>query len=295
MTFARYVPNVSDIEALHTAARRYCADRAALWSDRYAALQAREATERRHQGRPEPTTFTYSTEALATFPRYQVLQAIQWAVEAFTAGDFASLAYARELLAEAGESAESVMTRAPHGEIERQAMDEERTLFAEYVRELSEDELAQIEPLPFRRTLTAQESKRLWSELKSRWGIEGFYWYPLDRPDTAEPPQDAVALGADPFFDAEVQARLRDVLANLAVSRLWELRELDTDADCELDLKLFEPIYTGAEGFWTDSSLDWLIYASHEGSVTVAGPQLLPAFQQAFPEWREWIYAPDWQ
>ena len=66
-------------------------------------------------------------------------------------------------------------------------------------------------------------------------------------------------------------------------------------ADCELDLELFEPVYTGAEGSWTDSSFDWLVYASHESSVTVAGARLLPAFQQAFPEWREWIYAPDWQ
>lgn len=78
------------------------------------------------------------------------------------------------------------------------------------------------------------------------------------------------------------------------MSRLWELRELDTDADCELDLEIFEPAYTGAEGFWTDRSFDWLIYASHEGSLTVAGRQLLPAFQQAFPQWREWIYAPWW-
>jgi hypothetical protein len=294
MRLPRYVAGVSPVEALHTAARRYCVDRAALWSRQYADLQTREAAERRRSGVPEPTTYTYSAEALSTFPRYQVLQAIQWAVEAFTPADFSSLAEARELLAAAGDSAESVMTRPPHGEIEQQAMDEERALFAAFVRRLSEDELAQVEPLPFRRTLTADESKHLWSELRTRWGIEGFYWYPLDRPDTVEPPQNSVALGADPFFDAEVQARLRDVLAGLGVSRMWELRELDTDADCEIDLELFEPIYTGAEGFWTDGSLDWLIYASHESSVTVAGARLLPAFQQAFPDWLEWTYAPDW-
>lgn len=161
MTFPRYVAAVSPLEALHTAARRYCGDRVVLWTDRYAALQAQEATERRRRGLPEPATYTYSAEALATFPRYQVLQAIQWAVEAFTPADFASLADARELLAAAGETAESIFTRPPNGEIERQAMGEERTLFAEYVRGLSEDELAQVEPLPFRRTLTAEESKRV--------------------------------------------------------------------------------------------------------------------------------------
>jgi hypothetical protein len=242
----------------------------------------------------EPTTYSYSADALDTFPRYQVLQAIQWAVEAFTPADFASLGDARELLAAAAETAESIFTGPPNGKVERQAMGEERRLFAQYVRGLSEDELAQVEPLPFRRALSAEESKRIWSELKTRWGLEGFYWYPLDRPDIAEPPLDALALGAEPFFDPETQTRLRKVLAAIGVTRLWELRELDTDADCELDLELFEPIYTGAEGFWTDRSFDWLIYASHESSVTVAGARLMPAFKRAFPAWQEWSYAPDW-
>lgn len=97
--FRSYVAAVSAVEALHTAARRYCADRAALWSSRYADLQAGEARERRRSGTPEPTTYAYSTEALATFPRYNVLYAIQAAVEAFTPADFASLDEARELLA----------------------------------------------------------------------------------------------------------------------------------------------------------------------------------------------------
>jgi hypothetical protein len=293
MTFPRGVAALP-IAALHTAARRYCADRFALWTDRYAALQAQETAERRQRGVPEPTTYTYSPAALDTFPRYNVLKAIQWAVEAFTPADFASLSEARELLAAAGETAESLFTRPPNGEIERQAMEEERTLFAEHVRGLREDDLAQVEPLPFRRTLGADESKRVWSQLAARWGIEGFYWYPLDRPDTAEPPHDALALGAEPFLDPGTQARLRELLAAIGASRLWELRELDTDADRELDLELFEPVYTGAEGFWTESSLDWLIYASHEGSVTIAGRALVPDFQRAFPEWPEWIHAPDW-
>lgn len=293
MVLRGYVAAMSAVEALHTAARRYCADRAALWLGRYADLQAGEARERRRSGIPEPTTYAYSNEALATFPRYHVLHAIQAAVEAFTPADFASLDEARELLAAAAESAENVFTRPPNGEIERRSMDEERTVFADYMRGVSEEELAKVEPLPFRRTLTSDESEHLRNELKTRWGFDG-YWYPLDRPDTAEPPENAVALTADPFFSAEVQGRLRDVLAGLGVSRLWELRELDTDSDCELDLELFEPVYTGSEGTWTDNSRDWLVYASHEASVTVAGTQLLPAFQQAFPDWRDWIYAPDW-
>jgi hypothetical protein len=129
---------VSPTEALHTAARRYCADRDVLWTDRYAALQAQEAAERRRRGVREPTTYSYSADALDTFPRYQVLQAIQWAVEAFTPADFASLGDARELLAAAAETAESIFTGPPNGKVERHAMGEERRLslstFADYPR-----------------------------------------------------------------------------------------------------------------------------------------------------------------
>lgn len=280
---------MDEVEALHTAARRYAAERAADWQNRYSDLRADEERARRHKGLPEPTTYGYSPEALATFPRYQVLHAIEAAVEAFTPGDLGSVDEARERLAKAGADAQSIFTRPPVGEVEQRAMDDERELFAEYVRGLSDEELARVEPLPFRRTLTEAESARLWTELKNRWGVEG-YWYPLDRAPDAEPPPHAQAFNADPFFDAELQQQLREALAELGVSRVWELRELDTDTNKEIDLALLEPLYTGAEGYWTDDSLDWLVYASHESSVTVAGEELLPELQRRWPVWRRLLY-----
>jgi hypothetical protein len=280
---------MTSTEALHTAARRYAIDRAAEWSRRYGELQATEARERRKAGLPEPTTYSYSDGALATFPRYHVLHAIQAAVEALRASDFDSLDDARERLAAVGMSAENLFTRPPHGEIEKRAMDEERALFADYLRGLTDDELAAVAPLPLRRTLSAEESARLWRELENRWGVKG-YWYPLDRALDADPPRDAVAFKAEAFDKDDVQARLREALGELGVTRLWEVRELDTDTDKEIELASFEPIYTGAEGYWLDASFEWLVYASHESSVTVAGDRLLPTFQQLWPSWAEHLY-----
>ena len=56
-----------EVEALHTAARRYAAERAAKWESRYSNLRAEEERSRRCEGLPEPTTYTYSSKALATF------------------------------------------------------------------------------------------------------------------------------------------------------------------------------------------------------------------------------------
>lgn len=279
------------VEALHTAARRYAADRAVMWERRYADLRIDEQRTRRRDGVPEPMTYTYSPEALAMFPRYHVLHAIETAVEEFTPTDFASLQEARELLAAAGASAENIFTRSPTGEIEQRAMHEERELFRRYLQELTNDELARVEPLPFRRTLTTEESTSLRAELERRWGVTG-NWYPLDRPPDAEPPPHTEAFNSDPFFDAELQQHLRDALGELGISRLLELRELDTDTNKEFELAQLTPLYTGAEGFWTDKTFDWLVYASHEGSVTIAGTPLLQALQRRWPDWSQHRYHP---
>jgi hypothetical protein len=76
---------------------------------------------------------------------------------------------------------------------------------------------------------------------------------------------------------------------------LWELRELDTDTNKEIELEQLEPLYTGAEGYWTDGTFEWLVYASHEGSVTVAGERLLPALQRRWPDWSKHGYDPRYE
>jgi hypothetical protein len=64
-----------------------------------------------------------------------------------------------------------------------------------------------------------------------------------------------------------------------------ELREYG--AHYLLDVDLFAPRYTGAEGVWTDETLDWLAYASHEGTVAFGGTLAL-ALPRIWPldEWR---------
>ena len=202
--------------------------RAQEWHERYAQLQTDEKHDRRKRGVPEPTTYTYSDAALSTFPRYNVLHAIQAAVEAMTPDDFESLYGAREKVAVTAEVADSIFTRPPHGEIEQQAMADERASFVAYVRGLTPEALAIIEPLPFQRTLSADESARLWNELERRWGVKG-YWYPLDRAPKDEPPAHTVAFAAEAFNSSNVLQCLRDVLRQLGVRRVWELRETEAD------------------------------------------------------------------
>jgi hypothetical protein len=68
----------------------------------------------------------------------------------------------------------------------------------------------------------------------------------------------------------------------MGVDRVWELREYGPEY--VHDVENIDPTYNGAEGFWTSFKADWLIYASHELFIAVAGP-LLRMIQGQWPTW----------
>lgn len=256
---------------LHTAARRYCFDRHALWCERYSEI-VRKGKDRQRDD------YHYTDEALATFPRYNILNAIRIELERIDPATLDDLEAARELLILAGEVAEDDFTRRPISEIEQRAMAEEREAFCCRIRGLTASDLVEVEPLPFRRVLTSEESKSLWSRIKGRWQISEGYWYPLADCLLS----DVAAYETEAFEEALPPERLHAILASHGIGRLWELREYGPEY--EQDVSLFEPIYNGAEGYWSSGDLEWIVYASHEGSITVGG-WLSQELKRAWPAW----------
>jgi hypothetical protein len=260
--------------ALHTTARRYCRERYALWAERYAEIVRRGRDRERDD---------YTPEALATFPRYNVLNAIRVELERINPTELVDLEAARVRVLRAGEMANDDFTRKPIGEIDRRALAEERAAFCGYVCGLSPADLGAIEPLPFRRVLAADESDAVWAGLRDRWQIPAGYWYPLAG---CAPPR-VVAFDANAFSEGAPQGRLRGILERGGVERVWELRE--HGPEYEQDVSLFDPHYNGAEGYWSSGDLDWIVYASHESSVTVGG-WLLDEVQALWPAWRAHLW-----
>jgi hypothetical protein len=137
------------------------------------------------------------------------------------------------------------------------------------------------DPLPYRRVLSTAESAHIWASLGSVWGVPvRSYWYPLSETSIA----DIVAFRADDFREFVPAHGLRRKLVKLSIERVWELRE--HGPEYSEDVELFDPLYNGAEGFWTASGYPWVIYASHESSITVAGA-LLSEIKRMWPTWQE--------
>jgi hypothetical protein len=110
-------------------------------------------------------------------------------------------------------------------------------------------------------------------------------WYPI----TKDQPLRAVAFQAN-YFNDEVGVKiLRDILSKRGIKRVWELKEIGPEPEYEKEIDEFEPYYGGTEGYWCSADMDWIIYVSHENSITIGG-WLLDAVKIVWPNWEERVW-----
>jgi hypothetical protein len=272
---------MTPIEALHTAARRYCIERSALWHERY----------------NQSGVDANSDEARHLVPRYQILEAILTTVEATVPADFGSLEEVQETLMLAGHTAQNWATRSPilREGVAREAIDEERALFGKHLLEFATLAATpgwsdHVKPIPYRRTLGREESSALWARFKQTWNFRSDYWNLLD--DTADPPFPYAAFRAGDFEHFVGVDALRALLEAKNIIRVWQLypfEPTDPEVETEIDLTLMDPLYDHPEAFWTSEAMDWLICDTLDFELIFAGEWLVEAIKAHWPDWA--IYA----
>jgi hypothetical protein len=231
----------------------------------------------------------YTAEAEELFPRYLVLDAILAELEQYDGAEFAAEEDAHKKILSAVWNAQSLFTVNKPGVFQRTA-EAERQALAGYLEKRAAAGISHVSPLPYRRTLSEIERTLLWEDLSGRWEIRDF-WYPLTEP---KPPETEAFM--EDYFAAEIGFNaLRAILSAHGIGRIFELREFEHSPEYQLDVEGFNPVYTlNGEGYWFSAEMDWVIYASHENSITIAGEWLLAEIKKIWPGWEErrWL---DWQ
>ena len=164
---------------------------------------------------------------------------------------------------------------------------EERRLFSSTVQEWAGRGDLRVRPLPYRRVLTSAESVARQRQLHRRWGLVGRSWHPMI---SAPLPSDVLVLVEACMWDEpEAVTHVRTALRAAGGGRVTELRE--HGEDYLVDIDLVAPRYTGAEGVWSDDTLTWITYASHEGTVAFGG-HLATALPACWPDLERWRWYP---
>jgi hypothetical protein len=262
-------------QSLHTAARRYCLEREAYWTKEYSNL-IREGKDRKGED--------YTDEAWGTFPRYHAWDAILLGVEELDNDNLPANEELIELLCVAGMTSDNMFTKDPSHPLEKMAISEERVRFCEHIKILQKADLSSVESMFYRRVLKAEEIVRLRSLIEKKWGAKNEYWFPLA--DSTHP--SLLAFNTEAFDAQFSPQKLQEWLTANKVPRVYELREYGRDHYL-LESSIWEPHYNGAEGFWTSDMADWIMYASHESSITVGGT-LSDWVKQSWSDWeaKEW-------
>jgi hypothetical protein len=268
---------MDEVTALHTAARRFCQERFSYWLQVYEELQRRENWKVEKLFEPG---WDYSDEAYRTFPRYRIAKAIQVEVERLIVDSGISLDELRARLLRACDVAEARLESELKKPIAQKALQEEGEDYNAYIQVVRPNDLANIEPLPFRRVIAQSESRRLWNQLKKVWGIDGSYWFPLKKGSI---PQNIIAFHTDYFDAMGGLALLREALQRCGIARVFQLHEFG-DPDYEVELGALKPDYgDGGESYCTSAESDWIVYGSHESSITVCGDWLIQSFRERWP------------
>jgi hypothetical protein len=266
--------------ALHNAARRYCLEQITHWQQAYTKLGAagNDRTSKPGGG------WTYTEKAYGLFPRYNVLQAILSEVERAVPTDFDSIDTARTWLAKAAETAQNPFTVSPNHPTEERAMAEERDAFVHFVEHSDDDDWWRSPPLPYRRVLKTDEADALYQGFCKRWG----QWQGGVAADQRREGE-CLTLHTD-WVDALSghQQAIRSMLSKRGVTRLFEIREYGDNYELDLQAACFS--YNGAEGYWFVNDLDWMIYASHESSITFGGDRLIQAIRTSTDDIEKYLY-----
>lgn len=263
-------------EAIITAARHYCKENYTYWANRY-------ANERTGQEFPE---YSYSDNDYDLFPRYNVLSAILGEVEMLVGKPYPELNTCREALEKIGHTAQSALTNGENNEIENAAMQDERNKFIHYIATITPEELELVKPLPHRRRLDKKESEEVRQQLLERWNYDGGYWDPIE----ARCPTASLFLPKEEITEADYQSIIH-FISTTATPYLLEITEDETDA--EITSAQFHP--NCYETIYCDENYEWLIYGSHESTITFAGEELLAFIktlfvsrEELFDQWPEY-------
>ena len=134
--------------------------------------------------------------------------------------------------------------------------------------------------------LSKDEAAAIWLRIAAAWDIRPGFYYPLD---DASSRRDLLALETSLFHAADGVNHVRHALSAHGVRECLDFCEFNLPTR-RIALRDWNATYDGREHIWTSEPFDWLLYLSHEESITLGGAWLIEAFKRSEPTWRDLLW-----
>ncbi|MBM6616682.1 hypothetical protein [Bacillus suaedaesalsae] len=128
------------------------------------------------------------------------------------------------------------------------------------------------------------------NKLKETWDIQQPVWYPLYETKR----KDVLAFTVDsPSLNIEFLNVIKVVFSSYEVNDIYQLQVdiLNTPSyQVKLEELQINRHHFIEDTYWFDSSLTWIIYACHDGYLTIGGEQFIRDIKQAWPTWENNLF-----
>jgi hypothetical protein len=252
---------MTEIEAIITMARRYCIENSAYWW---------KIHEQERSGEINSDNI---------FPRCTILWAMLKEVETLVNKKYRLLSQCKKELLVAGEISNVMINKWLKNEIAFVAINDERNKYINFINNISEEDLNDVLPLPYNRKLTQKESKSVLEKLNEAWAFDGGFWNPLKEKCKLE----TIFLMENNFTEIDKE-KIIDYLKKKN-KRFYTLDEDNNDYETE-EIEIYR---YGYETVYTNKKFEWIIYFSHEGTITFGGTLLIDFIKNIFSERKEKI------
>lgn len=138
--------------------------------------------------------------------------------------------------------------------------------------------------------LNKDQAKNVRNRIIDEWDAGESYCYPLNTSDR----DDFICFPQDFFLKDFGLDQLKKTLGKLGIQNCYRLNEYPKDnEDYKIDLDNVIA-YNGLEKYYCDDSNSWIIYFSHENTVTFGGKKLIQTIKNEWGNWKKvafkWCY-----
>lgn len=250
---------MTNVENLITKARKYCIDNYSFWINKY-------ATER-------SGSYKYTDKDYNIFPRYHVLEAILQDVETFVGQHFNSIEDCKNELILISKNSQNKLVSPVPNDIEKNAIQEERGKFAKYIESLTDEDFKVTDKLPYKRKLRNEESNQIRQKLLETWNFGGNYWHPIGD----KSPNPTIFLMLNCLTELDIEEIIKKIAVNTE-KKLYIFNEYREDYEIEIDSLSIDL----SETICFDKTYNWVIYCSHEMTITFGGDWLIDFVRKLF-------------
>jgi hypothetical protein len=133
--------------------------------------------------------------------------------------------------------------------------------------------------------------KRIYEKIHKIWGITFPIWYPLDNCNR----NDVIAFNINPCSTSELH-----LINNLLKGFLVKHAETDIYLLGEINLGIVPYRFNFTEFhlkqnqfnedmYWCDNKMDWIIYACHDGYLTIGGCKIIQDIKSNWSAWEKYF------